>query len=387
MLYQIAESGLGSMLRDFKGCFSKPQWHNFQTYVGGLIYGGKNEKNIQDIASNAMDGRCQSSLNRFLQGKNWSINRVDNIRLNCYIGLRQGGVLSLDDTLIGKSGRNMEGAGKFFDHCSGTYLWGHNIVSTFYSNGQQKLPMHFALYFKKEYAELSEHHFKTKPQLSIELIKRALCIIHPNAIAFDLWYGSKMLFDFIDAMGLTWVTEAKTNRLVHFNGVWIPVKKMFKQIPMRDYHKLKTKLNDSRFKWYAELEVLMKNIGRVKIVILRKRKNSKNFTALISNNLDLDAIQIIKYYKCRWDIEVFYRDCKQHLGMGEYQVRKLDAVVRHLHLVFLAYTILKGRPCKSLYSKILAGISSIGSICERLKHWIFNQMLNGFQRECPAIPP
>ncbi len=38
---------------------------------------------------------------------------------------------------------------------------------------------------------------------------------------------------------------------------------------------------------------------------------------------------------------MFYRDCKQHFGMGEYQTRKLAAVVKHLHLVFLVYTLLK----------------------------------------------
>jgi len=35
----------------------------------------------------------------------------------------------------------------------------------------------------------------------------------------------------------------------------------------------------------------------------------------------MDGMKIFEYYKKRWNIEVFYRDCKQHLGMGEYQVR------------------------------------------------------------------
>lgn|GEM_PF-6315916 len=37
----------------------------------------------------------------------------------------------------------------------------------------------------------------------------------------------------------------------------------------------------------------MKNVGKVKLVFLRKRKNSKTFTALITNNTDLSTSQII----------------------------------------------------------------------------------------------
>ena len=75
----------------------------------------------------------------------------------------------------------------------------------------------------------------------------------------------------------------------------------------------------------------MKNIGMVRLVVLRERWNSKTCTFLVSNNTDLNGLKVLEYYKKRWVIEVFYRDCKQHLGMGEYQVRRFDAVVIHLH--------------------------------------------------------
>lgn len=39
--------------------------------------------------------------------------------------------------------------------------------------------------------------------------------------------------------------------------------------------------------------------------------------------------------KNRWSVEVVHRDCKQHLRMSEYQVRKLDAVVFDESIAFI----------------------------------------------------
>jgi len=77
--------------------------------------------------------------------------------------------------------------------------------------------------------------------------------------------------------------------------------------------------------------------------------------------------------KNRWSIEVVHRNCKQHLGMSKYQVRKLDAVVMHIHLVFLASTLLKNAWRNPILNHLLDGIKAIGSIFKRLKRWVFDR--------------
>jgi len=373
MFFKKNSAQLGKALEEFRTDFTKPQWHHFQTYICGLILGGKNEKNVMDIANNSLDGRSQSSLNRFLHSKSWSVRQVENRRLNLAMRGKSGGVLSLDDTIIEKFGQHMEGAGWLYDHTSGKKVWCHNFVSTFYSNGEDSIPLSFEAYVK---SDATDGHFKTKLQLARELLEKALVYVDPEAVTFDSWFGAKELFDFLTARGQTWVTEAKINRLIQWEDEWQQVKEVFKQIPKDEYKRIDSEVEGTRFKWHKELEVTMKNVGKVKLVFLRKRKNSKTFTALITNNTDLSTSQIIQYYKKRWDIEVFYRDCKQHLGMGECQIRKLDAVVIHLHLVFLAYTLLKGIACNSaLFSHILKGTKAIGTICQRLKHWTLKQLI------------
>ena len=237
-------------------------------------------------------------------------------------------------------------------------------MSTLYSNEEEHIPLSFAPYVKAEDSNRIGRHFKTK-----------------EAVVFDSWYGSKETFDFLTSRGQTWITEAKTNRVIQWEDNrlqddWLQIKQVFKKMPKKAHKRINTDIKDTRFKWYIELETVMKNVGKAKLVFLRKKKEQQNLHSTITNNTSLTTNQTIQYYKRRWDIEVFYRDCKQHLGMGEYQVRKLDAVVRHLHLVFLSYTILKGLACNPHpFSHILKGTKTIGTICQRLKLWTLNHLI------------
>ena len=375
MLFTQEINVLGSKLEIYRDCFSKPQWNHFKTYMNGLLLGGKSEKNIQDIASNSIDGRHQSSLNRFLTKHKWNERRLNAMRLNQNIHSKDGGVIIVDDTIIEKTGKDMEGIGYLYDHSKGKSVLCHNIVSTFYRNGEQHVPLFFNPYTKKEIAEKLGIWFKTKNQIALDLLRMSLMRIHPEAVVFDEWYMCKDMLEFCNNSGLTWISQAKNNRLIQLGEDWMQLGKYAKSFQKKMFKRTNKKIGEQRFKWFYETTIVMKNVGLVKLVILMKRKNSKTFTFLACNDTSLDGMQVLEYYKKRWSIEVFHRDCKQHLGMGEYQARKLDAVVIHLHLVFLAYTLLKNARCNPFLNSILKGVKAIGSACKKLKRWVFDQLL------------
>jgi len=62
--------------------------------------------------------------------------------------------------------------------------------------------------------------------------------------------------------------------------------------------------------------------------------------ALVTDDVGLAMEQIVAHYLKRWAIEVPIKDQKQRLGLGAYRLRRLPAVVRHLHLVDGAYACL-----------------------------------------------
>ena len=375
----------GTTLRSYRCCFSKPQWNHFNTYMNGLLLGERGEKNIQDIADNHLQGRHQSSLNRFLTRHRWDFRRVNTLRLKQSLSIRDGGILVIDDTIIEKSGKQMDGVGFLFDHSRGKSVRCHDIVSTFYHNDSVHVPLYFIPYVKEEHVQGLDIWFKTKIRIALDLLRKSLLQVTPEVVVFDAWYMSKELVDVVHCRGLTWVSQAKSNRLVQVDDTWISVSRYAKDLSKQSFKRINKTLDEQRFKWMYETSLVMKNIGMVKLVVLRERRNSKTCAFLVSNNVDLNGLKVLEYYKKRWAIEVFYRDCKQHLGMGEYQVRRLDAVVIHLHLVVLAYTLLKNAWCNPFLAPILSGVKAIGSVCKRLKRRVFNQLVVRLKEQRGAL--
>mgnify|MGYP001586472993 CR=1 FL=1 len=361
-------------LKAYRPCFSKPQWNHFNTYLSGLLLGEKGEKNIQDIAGNLLDGGDQSSLNRFITKHRWNLHQFNAIRLRECLHNRKGGILSLDDTLIEKTGKVMGGVGYLYDSSQKKNVLCHDIVSTFYRSSTEQLPLYFEPYVKKEVAEITGMWFRTKIQIALDLLRQSLAQVTPAAIVFDEWYMSQELTEFIANRGLTWVSQAKTNRYILVDDAWVGLASYARVIPVKAFTRVNAEVDEKRFKWFFETTVMMNKVGVVKLVVLKQRKNSRKHTFLVSNNTSLPGMVVLEYYKKRWTIEVFHRDCKQHLGLGEYQIRKLDCVVIHLHLVFLAYTLLKNVSSNSVLAAIVAGTKSIGSACQRLKRWMLEQL-------------
>lgn len=362
-------------LEVFKPCFSKPQWTHFNNYIAGLFVGEKGEKNIQDIAMNVLDGGHQSSLNRFITKHRWDLRQLNAIRLRECLHERIGGVLSLDDTLIEKTGKAIGGVGYLYDSVQKKNILCHDIVSTFYRGScTEQLPLYFEPYMKQEVAENSDIWFRTKIQIALDLLRQSLAQVTPAAVVFDEWYMSQELTEFLASRGLTWVSQAKTNRCIQVGETWIGLAAYARSIPIKVFSRVNTEVDEKRFKWFYETTVVMKKVGVIKLVVLRQRKNSRRFTFLVTNTTNLSGMQVLEYYKKRWAIEVFHRDCKQHLGLGEYQIRKLDCVVIHLHLVFLAYTLLKNVRNNPVLAVIVAGTKSIGAACQRLKRWVFERL-------------
>ena len=134
--------------------------------------------------------------------------------------------------------------------------------------------------------------------------------VKPSAVVFDEWYMSKELLEFLNSYRVTWVSMAKSNRLIlQGNGEWVTLEKYGKKnIPRNCFKKINKEMEERRYRWFYETIVVMKNVGEVKLVILKERINSRNCKFLVSGDTSIDGLKVFEYYKKRWSIEVFYRD-------------------------------------------------------------------------------
>jgi hypothetical protein len=112
-----------------------------------------------------------------------------------------------------------------------------------------------------------------------------------------------------------------------------------KKLRLRDlYSKLKKKRGKAKIK--ASVIVKLPNGKDARIIFVLSDKE-RGWLALLSTDTALAESEIIRLYGKRWDIEVFFKMCKQHLKLvKEVQLRDFDGLIGHTSMVIARYNIL-----------------------------------------------
>jgi hypothetical protein len=369
---------LTGLLEEFRPCFSKPQFRNFSTYTLGLI-ACEGKKNIDAINRCFLNAKDQSSLNRFLTQSPWNLQKLEEKRLSMSrcLPVEEGstGYLLVDDTINRKTGKHMEEAGYHFDSAQGKAVWGHDIVTTHYVNGETEYPVRLSLYVKKKTCQKEQRVFKTKIQLAIGQIEAFMPPAGTNVVvAFDSWFFCRQIVEAVAAKGWDWVTQAESNRLVCLNGEETNVTALASGLLEKQFKTVKVKGEEFSL---CGFEVWMSKVGSVKLVVA-KEKEEDGFHFYVSNRLDWSAKQVLLAYKVRQSIDVFYRDAKQNLGLEAYQMRRGRGAIIHWHLAFNAYTLLALlRRSACLDSRLLRRcLATLGDVCRYVKDQCFRRLVD-----------
>ena len=80
---------------------------------------------------------------------------------------------------------------------------------------------------------------------------------------------------------------------------------------------------------------------QVKVV---RQRGEKGPRYLMTNCLTASNSKVRKRARLRWEVEVFFRRSKQHLGFGDYRVRRWQAIEKYILLVWIAYMIALSEP-------------------------------------------
>jgi hypothetical protein len=377
MLVSSTATIMEELLLEFKPYFSKPQFKNFSQYIIGLIT-CEGKKNIDAINRCFLDAKDQSSLNRFLTHSPWNLQKLEDKRLSLArtrLPVEEGstGYLIIDDTINRKTGKHMQEAGYHFDSAEGKAVWGHDIVTTHYVNGETEYPVRLNLYVKKETCQKEQRLFKTKIQLAVEQIEAFTPPPGTRVIVpFDSWFFCRQIVEAVAARGWDWVTQAESNRLVCFNGEETNVTALALGLSEKQFKTLKVKGEEFSL---CSFEVWMSKVGNVKLVIA---KEEDGFHFYVGNRVDWSARQVLLAYKVRQSIDVFYRDAKQNLGLEAYQMRRGRGAIIHWHLAFNAYTLLALlRYSVCLGSRLLKRcLATLGDVCRFVKDQCFRRLVD-----------
>jgi hypothetical protein len=342
---------IGTICEFYKPLFSKPQFQQFERFITGLMI-----SDTADIASLSEGYRLSQSydaLHHFISDKPWEINDVLEQTVSVIKQLPEGqrfhekGMLIIDDTIIEKFGKLMEAAGKLWDHSKGRYLpYAHCLVGLVWADHKKlRYPLRFELYQKKEDCPEGTP-FKTKIEFAIELIDWAVAQGIPfSTVVFDSWFFCKEVCDHIESLGKDWISMSKSNRKFTVSGKAYTAEEYGETIDPKTLPVIKVgKREYAIHSIQAKAQCLKRGTKTIRLIVSFEKKKDgtfKNPVPLVSNRKNIRPERLLRAYQIRWSIETFFKDAKSHLGLGEYQMRKLNGIKGHWCLVFTSAVILE----------------------------------------------
>jgi hypothetical protein len=181
-------------------------------------------------------------------------------------------------------------------------------------------------------------HFRTKNELARALVwKLRRRGVKADYVLFDNWYAADDNLKLFERLGLHWVTRAKHNLKVEFAGHKLTVSQVAATVQKPCYHYYQALGARAR-------SFRVKRDGRILLLVVLKDDRSQEggrTKYLLTDDLSLTTCAVVKWYRKRWSIEVFFRDCKQLLGLSACEARSAEAIVSHIVLVCVAYTLLQ----------------------------------------------
>jgi len=343
MKIENAKQDIQKLLSCFSEAFSRPSFKIFSSFIIAFIQLGKElhtSSMVQSLAHCFLH-RSLSSFTRFLGNNVWAMEEVAETTLYQFfhtLRIKAHSVLFLvvDDTLAEKTGKKIPGCAWHRDHAQKAYVFGHQWVLFALLYKDFLLPLWTKLYHPKGTKGCGS--FQTKITLAKRMLQ-ALRLPIPCKVYLlaDSWYWAKELALFCRKCGYHMISQLKSSSVLWMNGERTKVKTLttiasaYREVSLFLYGKNKT-LQIARFVGTIQ------GLGKVAVVVVKEKRKKPSY--LVSTNLHLSALDIVKYYAKRWKIEQMIKDLKQRLGFGDYQVRNLQAIQRHVALALLSYCIL-----------------------------------------------
>ena len=367
---------LRQYLEQFVGCFSVPQYQHFVTVLVGLMqYEGRST--LSALARWVAAAGSVSSLSRFFSSAPWSAGEV----ARCWQGRfkqrlapqveaehrrqaaerkkRRGrptatvvtGYLIGDDSTQHKGrGEKMGGLGQHYSTTQDKAVSGHSLVQGLYVLLGQHCPLLPMLYQQEAVCERAEQTFRSKIHLMGEIIR----YFEPAAdttthVLVDTWYTCKYIWRLARERGFLITSGLKANRCLRVADAsapsgwcWQRLSDYAAKLPEAAYQQVAWPNGDHKPVFVHVISTRVRKLYRCQVIVVRPSldcpANAIRYWA--SSHMSADLTTLVSHIATRWQIEVFFEDTKDVLGLDHYQLMSTTAILRFWTLVLAAYTFL-----------------------------------------------
>lgn len=386
--------------------FSDHIYRRIVIYCAGLCFCQKHQTALG--IAREIGGCSHDALTRMLNSSTWTAAQLMTFCFQAAMSIATASPspcwLILDDVILPKKNTTKIMAA-YWDH---DYVNNQNIpcirvVVLCWTNGLIKIPVSFLLWHKKTSIYLKEtgQKYRTKNELARIMVYLAIRNNLPfDFLLFDSWYAGVKHLKWYHDHGILFVTATKNNRKfrllevslgmrpqrIHKNTeVWH--EKSPKQLAgehphTRDYHyysaiKCRTRRWEVCLKGFPSILSLICIKNYVNEPVFKKFVKPVDRTQrdpnkyLLTNDPTLTVVEIVKWYRRRWGIEVLFRDCKQNLGLNACQAQSVRAHNHHIACVFFSYVLMEKMKNHIPSPQTEAKTLTIGQV----KKWLRNQYL------------
>jgi hypothetical protein len=265
----------------------------------------------------------------------------------------------VDDTTDARIGKKIENISMVHDHVGskkGSKLGFKNLTLGLF-DGKSFNPLDFSLHAekrlkakqrKKQYQKQCDPRMpgaKRRKECNIDKMTNAIQMIkravkhgfQAKYVLVDSWFGSKGFIQSIrqikDKAMHVICGVRKDKRQYTYNGEKMNAKKLLSTLK----HEGKEKRCRKRNTRYYEGIVDYEGIGPVRLYFCRF-PYQKEWRLFLSTDTSLSFLSMLEIYSVRWTIEIFFKEAKQHLKLGQCQSRDFDALnCPYDHLLYSLY--------------------------------------------------
>jgi hypothetical protein len=329
-------------------------------------------------------------------------------------------VLVLDDSIKGRRGKKMEGVSSHYDHVSGRYVMGEQVLTLGLATEEAFLPLDSQIYISESKAQELVRPFKdgrsvaakryqkaisqSKPQMAATMMKRAIRKgFEADYLVADAWFGTKPTIRSALDLEICPILRMKKNKLKYRVAIkgskkqLLDAKELYSHVVRKEWKKVRG------MPWKAvslSVEVdLAESQGKepewkeIQLLFVRGLKEpeatqagKKDWALFLTTDISLSMSKMLEIYALRWGIEVYFKEAKQHLGFLAEQTVSFASHTASIHLCAIRYLILAHHKLANQELRVCDVRTTIQehmdtlSYASRLWH-LFRDIINGTLRK------
>lgn len=261
-------------------------------------------------------------------------------------------IIAFDPCYIPKSGKETYGRGRFWSGSDKAAKWGLDICGFAVVDVKKNTAFHLKAYQTPGINNRDSEKFNLLTHYSSLVTKNAEVFksISKYLVA-DAYFSKKSFLDSVLKINMHFISRLRDDSVLMYNFNGEPTRK--KGRPKKFEGRIDVKNLDTNYfnkeVWSDELTIysavvfskaFKRNI-KLAVAVFYKDRKEINRKLYFSTNLEQDGLQIVQYYRSRFQIEFLYRDAKQHTGLTDCQARSENKLDFHFNACLTSVNLAK----------------------------------------------